>query len=111
MEFIQFDSRSRRQEKPGPASSPERVRRRPGAARPHSVGPLTPTPGAAGVAQHSAAEAAGPETCVRVPGLECGGERPPKGGAPRHRVVQSRKRWAVAGARPRSPSEAGRGVV
>lgn len=28
------------------------------------------------------AAAWGPETCVRVPGLECGGERPPKGGAP-----------------------------
>lgn len=82
-----------------------------GPGLPVSLGPLTPTPGAAGVEQHSAAEAAGPETCVRVPGLECGGERPPKGGAPRHRVVQSRKRWAVAGARPRSPSEAGRGVV
>lgn len=53
-----------------------------GPGLPVSLGPLTPTPGAAGVEQHSAAEAVGPETCVRVPGLECGGERPPKGGAP-----------------------------
>lgn len=43
VEFIQFDSRSRRQEKPGPASSPERVRRRPGAAR--QPGSPHPDPG------------------------------------------------------------------
>lgn len=109
MEFIKFDLQSRTL---GEASSPERLRSRPGhparcLARP-SASPQ-PTPGGCrlpaaqchrGGGAESGAPARDPETCVRVPGLECGGERPPEG----------RKWGAVTRARPRSPSEAGRGV-